>query len=168
MGPKAALDEIASGVHKGHDPQIVEHLDRSHARLNREQCRCLRPSISPSMREFVYNQPTMRVVFGARSLDSLVEETERLGVKRALVISIPEQTTDAENIARRLGGLAAGTFNNAVMHVPVETAAAALKLTAQLFLNTRRLLQVILSFNHRVIQPRCSPNSTGDISVTGH
>jgi maleylacetate reductase len=77
------------------------------------------------MRGFVYEQPSIRVIFGAGALDRLAEEVTRLGARRALVLATPEQRGDAEEAARRLGGLAAGVYAEAVMHVPIETARAA-------------------------------------------
>jgi maleylacetate reductase len=78
------------------------------------------------MKTFVYDQPAMRVIFGAGSLENMTSEVERLGARRAIVFSTPEQKADAEAAAERLDGLAAGTFTRAVMHVPVETVAEAL------------------------------------------
>ena len=74
------------------------------------------------MRSFTYNQLPGRVVFGVGALEELPREIERLGAKRALVLSTPEQRSQAEDIARRLGSRAAGIFARAVMHVPIETA----------------------------------------------
>ena len=50
---------------------------------------------------------------------------KRLGAKQAIVLSTPEQRKDAEDAARRLGDMAAGIFDKAIMHVPIETARAA-------------------------------------------
>jgi maleylacetate reductase len=77
------------------------------------------------MRGFVYDQPSIRVIFGAGALDRLAEEVKRLGARRALVLATPEQRGDAEEAARRLGELAVGVYAEAVMHVPIETARAA-------------------------------------------
>jgi alcohol dehydrogenase class IV len=63
-----------------------------------------------------------RVVFGAGSLAQLPTEIERLGARRALVLSTPEQQASAEQVAAMLGSRAAGVFAKAVMHVPIETA----------------------------------------------
>jgi len=63
-----------------------------------------------------------RVVFGAGSLAQLPAEIERLGAKRALILSTPEQQASAEQVAAMLGARAAGVFAKAVMHVPIETA----------------------------------------------
>lgn len=74
------------------------------------------------MLPFVYDILPSRVVFGVGSLDRLPEEITRLGATRALVLSTPEQRSSAADIATRLGGKAAGIFDHAVMHVPIEIA----------------------------------------------
>jgi alcohol dehydrogenase class IV len=84
------------------------------------------------MKPFVYNGQPSRVVFGAGALDQLGDEIERLGAKRALVLSTPEQRASAEQIAARLGTRAAGVYDKAVMHVPIETAEAARAVARQL------------------------------------
>jgi maleylacetate reductase len=80
------------------------------------------------MLHFTYEQPPARVVFGVGSLETLPAEVQRLGAQRTLVLSTPEQQTDAREIAARLGDIAAGVFAEAVMHVPIETARAARRL----------------------------------------
>jgi len=77
------------------------------------------------VRAFVYNGQPSRVVFGFGALEKLGAEIERLGAKRALVLSTPEQRASAEDVSRRLGARSAGVYANAVMHVPIETAEAA-------------------------------------------
>ncbi len=77
------------------------------------------------MRDFIFNSQPARVVFGAGALARLEEEAERLGARRALVLSTPEQADAARAIAERLGERAAGVFPGAVMHVPAETARTA-------------------------------------------
>ena len=77
------------------------------------------------MRNFVYEQLPSRVVFGAGSFDQLAAEIERLGLKRAMVLSTPGQRRLADEAARRLGVATAGILAEAVMHVPVETVRAA-------------------------------------------
>jgi maleylacetate reductase len=84
------------------------------------------------MKQFVYNQPAVRVIFGAGSLDQLNAEAQLMGTRRALVLSTPEQAADAGDIAGRLGDIAVGTFTKAVMHVPVETAAEARRVATEL------------------------------------
>lgn len=77
------------------------------------------------MREFVFDQPAYRVVFGAGSIQALPGEVRRLGARRALVVSTRAELPFAEDAARRLGDAAAGMFNDAVMHHPIETVHAA-------------------------------------------
>jgi len=74
---------------------------------------------------FVYEQPAARVVFGVGALDRLAEEVQRLGARRVLVLATPSKRHEAEEVARRLGPLAAGVFAEAAMHVPIEKARAA-------------------------------------------
>jgi alcohol dehydrogenase class IV len=74
------------------------------------------------VRAFVYNGLPARVVFGAGALARLPEELDRLGAKRALVLSTPEQAASARQVASALGARCAGTYDKAAMHVPVEIA----------------------------------------------
>ncbi|TBU82052.1 maleylacetate reductase [Pseudomonas daroniae] len=71
---------------------------------------------------FTYTGLPSRVIFGKGSLSQLEAEIDRLGSRRALVLSTPEQRDQAEQIASILGERAAGIFDKAVMHVPIETA----------------------------------------------
>lgn len=66
-----------------------------------------------------------RVVFGADSLHQLKAEVARLGKKRALVLSTPSPRGLHEQVAGLLGELCVGVYDQAVMHVPVETVNAA-------------------------------------------
>ncbi|MEM5318226.1 maleylacetate reductase [Paraburkholderia sp. JHI869] len=77
------------------------------------------------MDRFVYQGLPSRVVFGWGNLARLPEEVDRLGARRALILSTPEQRPLAEEVARLLGERAAGIHAEAVMHVPVEVARAA-------------------------------------------
>jgi len=74
------------------------------------------------MNAFVYNANAARVVFGAGSLQHLEREIGLLGAQRALVLSTPGQRKLAERVAALLGAKAAGIFDGAVMHVPIEAA----------------------------------------------
>ncbi|MDO8375132.1 MAG: maleylacetate reductase [Polaromonas sp.] len=84
------------------------------------------------MKSFVYNGQPGRVIFGAGSLQHLGREIEALGARKALVLSTPEQRASAEMIADLLGTRAAGVFDRAVMHVPMETAREARELARKL------------------------------------
>ncbi len=81
---------------------------------------------------FVYTAQPARVVFGAGSLSQLAREIDALGCKRALVLSTPEQRASAEMVAGLLGPRAAGVFDRAVMHVPIETAREAREVARKL------------------------------------
>lgn len=84
------------------------------------------------MKSFIYNGQPARVVFGAGSLQHLAREIETLGAKKALVLSTPEQRASAEMVVDLLGSRAAGVFDRAVMHVPIETAREARELARKL------------------------------------
>nr|WP_218863675.1 maleylacetate reductase [Pigmentiphaga litoralis] len=71
---------------------------------------------------FVYTGIASRVVFGAGSLQHLEREIELLGARRALVLCTPGQRDQAERVAAIIGDRAAGIFDQAVMHVPIESA----------------------------------------------
>ncbi|MDB5750161.1 MAG: maleylacetate reductase [Ramlibacter sp.] len=77
------------------------------------------------MKDFIYIGRPARVVFGAGCLRQLADEVDRLGARKALVLSTPQQRASAEQVAQLLGARAAGVFDRAVMHVPIETARAA-------------------------------------------
>ncbi len=74
------------------------------------------------MTPFIYTAQPARVLFGAGMLQQLGAEIERLGARRALVLSTPEQAASAARVAALLGDRTAGIFARAVMHVPIETA----------------------------------------------
>ena len=62
------------------------------------------------MNGLVFESLPGRVVFGLGALDQLSSEAERLGVRRALVLSTPQQQPLAVNVAARLGEGSAGIF----------------------------------------------------------
>lgn len=84
------------------------------------------------MKNFVYTGQPSRVVFGAGSLAQLAHELDMLGSAKALILSTPEQRASAERVADLLGSRAAGIFDRALMHVPIETAREARELARQL------------------------------------
>ncbi|HKT96255.1 MAG TPA: maleylacetate reductase [Paraburkholderia sp.] len=77
------------------------------------------------MQPFVYQGTPSRVVFAWGALATLPAEVERLGARRALILSTPEQRALAERVAQVLGERAAGVHAQAMMHVPVKVARAA-------------------------------------------
>jgi maleylacetate reductase len=81
---------------------------------------------------FVHDALPMRVVFGPGAVDRVAEEVDRLGQRRVLVLSTPRQGALAARVTDLLGERAAGTFDGARMHVPVETVAAAVEVVEEL------------------------------------
>jgi maleylacetate reductase len=77
------------------------------------------------MQTFTYVSQPQRVVFGAGVLAQLPDEAAKLGAAKALVLCTPEQRHLAERAAALLGTRAAGVFDRAVMHVPMDTVRAA-------------------------------------------
>ncbi|ALV55243.1 maleylacetate reductase [Burkholderia cenocepacia] len=72
--------------------------------------------------DFLYQARAARVIFGAGSLAHLEREVPALGAQRAIVLCTPEQRDLAEHIVERLGARAAGLYDRATMHVPMEIA----------------------------------------------
>jgi maleylacetate reductase len=75
---------------------------------------------------FVYQMLPARVVFGHGTSATLPAEAERLGLRRLLVLSTPDQSMLAERVQQLLDDRAASVFNGATMHTPVEVTARAL------------------------------------------
>ncbi|MFC8797794.1 maleylacetate reductase [Promicromonospora sp. NPDC057138] len=74
---------------------------------------------------FTHTTGPARIVFGRGSLAQVPEEVKRAGVRRALVLTSPEQAEQGAELASSLGDLAAGVFTNATMHTPVAVTAQA-------------------------------------------
>jgi maleylacetate reductase len=88
--------------------------------------------IASPTREFSYEPLPGRVVFGVGARGRLPEEADRVGIRRILVLSTPEQRDTAEAVAASLGDRVAGIFPRAVMHVPIEVAHEAREEAARL------------------------------------
>lgn len=84
------------------------------------------------MYDFTYTALASRVVFGLDSVKHIEREVEMLRASRALVLCTPEQTAQAEMVAALLGKRCAGIHAGAIMHVPVESARAAIAEAARL------------------------------------
>jgi len=79
------------------------------------------------MQPFVYESLPTRVVFGSGAVARIGQEVERLGARRALVLSTPGRGEKLANeIASLLGDLSAGVHAGAVMHTPVDATQKAL------------------------------------------
>ena len=74
------------------------------------------------MKPFNYTALPSRVVFGAGSVAQLPAEVEKLGARRALVLSTPGRAASVKAVAASLGTRCAGIYDKATMHVPVEVA----------------------------------------------
>ncbi|MDK1492565.1 maleylacetate reductase [Sinorhizobium sp. 7-81] len=82
-------------------------------------------------RNFVYSGSPAHIVFGEGKSALAGEWVEKIGCKKALVLSTPQQQTDAEVLAERLGPLAAGVFAGAVMHTPADVTEKAMEIVAR-------------------------------------
>jgi alcohol dehydrogenase class IV len=74
------------------------------------------------MKSFTHVSFPARVVFGAGSVARLPQEVEKLGARRALVLSTPGRSADVKRLAATLGERYAGLYDKAVRHVPLEVA----------------------------------------------
>jgi len=83
------------------------------------------------MQEFTYTANPARVLFGDGKIAALAEEVARLGLSRVLVLSTPQQESQARGVADALGGLCAGLFAGAVMHTPVAVTEQALRVVRE-------------------------------------
>ncbi|KAF8508256.1 Dehydroquinate synthase-like protein [Hysterangium stoloniferum] len=83
------------------------------------------------MKPFIYNANPARVIFGSGTILQISEEVKRLGIKRPLVLSTPEQAKHAARVEELLAGVdgiqSAGQFNKATMHTPLDVTLEALK-----------------------------------------
>src|SRR5258708_20630524 len=75
---------------------------------------------------FTFENLPRRVVFGSGTLGAAKAEIERLGGKRALVLTTPQQEAQGARLGSALGPLYAGIFTGATMHTPVEVTEQAL------------------------------------------
>lgn len=81
---------------------------------------------------FHYSGTPNRIVFGEGESGTVGDWIGTLGCRRALVLVTPAQAADGAALAERLGGLAAGVFDGAAMHTPVEVTERALAAAADL------------------------------------
>src|SRR5215469_11356282 len=75
---------------------------------------------------FSFENLPCRVLFGSGTLGAAKAEVERLGGKRALVLTTPQQEAQGKSLGAALGPLYAGLFPGATMHTPVEVTERAL------------------------------------------
>lgn len=84
------------------------------------------------MERFVFQGTPSRVVFEWGALAKLPDELTKLGARRALILSTPEQRPLADQVNEVLKDRSAGVCAQAVMHVPVEVARAAREMAREL------------------------------------
>ncbi len=84
------------------------------------------------MDPFVYNAAPGRVVFGHGTMAQVGAEMERLGLKRALVLTTPQQDADGRKLAELLGEKCVGTYAKATMHTPLAITEEAMQLAKTL------------------------------------
>lgn len=84
------------------------------------------------MMNFIYQSLPGRVIFGAGKVAEVRSEAQQLGITRALVISTPQQLALAADVAERLGDIAIGIYDKAVMHVPIETVNDVMRMVSEL------------------------------------
>lgn len=82
--------------------------------------------------QFEFAALPWQIIFGAGSVARLADELDRRELRRALILSTPEQRHHAEQIATLIGARMAGIFDGAVMHVPVTTVDEALAAASSL------------------------------------
>lgn len=70
------------------------------------------------MDTFEYNAAPARVVFGSGTLSKLASEVERQNLSAPLLLSTPQQVTQASQLQSLLDGRVAGIFTKATMHTP--------------------------------------------------
>jgi alcohol dehydrogenase class IV len=79
------------------------------------------------MDNFSYTSQPTRVVFGSGTISKLPEEAVRVNVLRPLLLSTPQQISQAEGLQKLLEGKIAGIFSEATMHTPVNVTERALE-----------------------------------------
>ncbi len=82
--------------------------------------------------EFVSISGASRVRFGAGVRRALGEEMDAFGLRRALILTTPQQADTAQEFADLLGARAAGVLTGAVMHTPVSVSEEATKAARRL------------------------------------
>ena len=69
---------------------------------------------------FAYNALPGRVVFAEGALSKLPWELDALGLKRAAILTTPQQVAQGDSVRAIIGTRAAAGYSGARMHVPIE------------------------------------------------
>lgn len=72
-----------------------------------------------------------RIIFGRGALAQLGAELDRVGAKRALILSTPAQKDAVEALNATLGDSTVGVFSGAVMHTPISVTEEAIRVFAE-------------------------------------
>lgn len=83
------------------------------------------------MLNFAYQALPWNIIFGIDALQQLPAQLNKMGLSRALVLTTPQQAEQGQQIVDLLGQRAVGLFDQAVMHVPVETVEQAMEVVIQ-------------------------------------
>src|SRR5690606_1417946 len=84
------------------------------------------------MLNFTYEALRQRVIFGPGTLDRVGDDLARLGVRRALVLTTPQQSDIGERLVAALGVASVGLFAEAAMHTPVDVTERAVRVAHDL------------------------------------
>lgn len=76
--------------------------------------------------QFNYDGLPSRVIFGAGRRTEVGEELDRLGIKRALVLSTADQSETCATFAAMIGDRLGAIYPGAVMHTPVQVTESAM------------------------------------------
>lgn len=82
--------------------------------------------------EFAYSTLPWNILFGAGYLSRLPQELNNLGFSKALILTTHSGSKVGQETVRLLGQNAAGLFDQARMHVPIETVDRAIELAREL------------------------------------
>lgn len=79
------------------------------------------------MQTFTHTNAPSRIVFGVGRSAEVGQEMARADVRRALVLSTPQQADMAKAAAEALGASAVGVYTGAAMHTPVDVTEDAMR-----------------------------------------
>jgi alcohol dehydrogenase class IV len=82
------------------------------------------------METFEYNSQPARIIFGSGTIAKLPQELERLEKSNPIILSTPQQVSQADNISKILNGRFASIFGEAEMHTPFRVTERARAVTA--------------------------------------
>jgi maleylacetate reductase len=84
------------------------------------------------MNDFQFKALPWNIIFGVDAVQRLPDELDKLGFSKALVLTTSKQRVQGEAIVNILGARVAGFFDQAMMHVPVDTLEAATEMAKSL------------------------------------